>query len=225
MIHVLMLVLLDLAGTAAEGPAPTMTAAKIDADFALDGDLSKPVWTKAAPVTVQQTLREGTPRPSLATPVRCLWSSRNLYFAFRCPYTRLTVFDPPAAKERLGLWDRDVVEVFLGTDAGTITKYAEFEVAPTNERLDVLLDLPAKDFDWDSGFSSAVRIDEAAHVWTAEIRIPLASLAKEPPTPGTRWRLNLYRADRAGDVFLAWSPTRTLTAHTPERFGTLVFGK
>lgn len=206
-------------------PAPALKAARIDKDFELDGDLSKAVWQKASPVVVEYTLKEGEARPALSSTVRCLWSPAALYFAFECPYTRLTVFDPPAEKERLGLWDRDVVEVFLGADASRIGRYAEFEVAPTNERLDVDIDLPKKDFEWSSGFTSAVRVDEGRQVWTAEVRIPLAAISATPPTPGRRWRLNLFRSDRANDAFLAWNPALAPSTHTPERFGTLVFGE
>ena len=115
--------------------------------------------------------------------------------------------------------------MFLAPDANKVTRYGEYEVSPTNERLDVLIDPPEKDFPWDSRFASAVKIDERAKVWTAEIRIPLATLKASRPAPGQRWRLNLYRSDRAGDVFLAWSPTLTPSAHTPERFGVLEFAE
>jgi len=159
----------------------------------------------------------------------------------------ITVFDPPQeGKERLGLWDRDVVEAFIGSDLDHIGRYTEFEVAPTNEKLDLILNLqesggsgsggrpspqasgekPApdeRDFDWDSGFESAIKTNEQAHVWTAEVRIPLAKLASNKPEPGTRWRLNLYRCDRAHNAFLAWNPTLQGSFHAPERFGTLIF--
>lgn len=206
-------------------PAPTMRAAHIEQDFDLDGDLSKPVWAKAAPVRLEYTLRNAAARPELSTAVRCLWSPTSLYFAFECPYTKLTVFDPPSPTERLGLWDRDVVEVFLGADLTNISRYAEFEVAPTNERLDVRLNLPEKDFNWSSGFTSAVKVNKPAGIWTAEIRIPIASVSATAPAAGSRWRLNLFRSDRAGNAFLAWNPTLAPTTHTPERFGALVFGE
>jgi hypothetical protein len=64
-------------------------------------------------------------------------------------------------------------------------------------------------------------MDEKAKVWTADLRIPLATLTDARPAAGTRWRLNLYRSDRAGNVFLAWNPALTGTAHTPERFGVI----
>ena len=204
-------------------PPPVMKAARIDQDFKLDGTLANAAWKKAEPVRIERRLHDAAPRPELSTTARCLWSANYLYLAFECPFTKLTVFDPPSPTERLGLWDRDVVEAFIGSDLERITRYAEFEVAPTNERLDVKLDLPDKDFPWDSRFESAVTINEKTHIWRAELRIPLRALAGQPPVAGTRWRLNLYRHDRAGDVFLAWNPTLTPSAHTPARFGLLEF--
>ena len=55
------------------------------------------------------------------------------------------------------------------------------------------------------------------------MRIPLEKLSAARPAKGTRWRLNLYRHDIAHQAFLAWSPTATGTAHTPEKFGYLEF--
>src|SRR5439155_24320432 len=123
-------------------------------------DLSRPQWQRVPVARLEYTLRDGVARPALSTEVRCLWSKDSLHIAFRCPFTKLTVFEPPSAVERLGLWDRDVVEAFIGTDAGNIRRYDEFELAPTNERLDVRINLPDKDFGWSSGFRSAVRVDE-----------------------------------------------------------------
>ena len=204
-------------------PAPVMKAARIEADFAIDGTITHATWRKAQPVRIEQMLKEATARPEISTTVRCLWSGQYLYLAYECPYTTLTVFDPVSPTERLGLWDRDVVEAFIGTDAGRITRYTEYQVAPTNERLDLIVDLPNRDFPWSSRFESAVKVDEKTKVWRAEMRIPLAAFGDPRPQPGTRWRINLYRSDRAHNAFLAWNPTLTATAHTPTRFGTLEF--
>jgi hypothetical protein len=68
-----------------------------------------------------------------------------------------------------------------------------------------------------------VEVDESSKVWTATLRIPLSTLGDARPAPGAKWRLNLYRSDRAGNVFMAWNPTLTPTAHTPERFGIIEF--
>lgn len=202
-------------------PAPTLKAQRADGEVTLDGMLSEASWQAATPVPLEYTLADSTARPELSTEVRCLWSNDSLYFGFSCPYSKLTVFDPPSAEERLGLWDRDVVEMFIGTSPDRPGRYAEFEVAPTNERLDVLIDRPEKDFPWDSRFESAVTIDDAAKRWTAEVRIPAAALAPATLSKGASLPLNLFRSDRAGGAFLAWNPTLQSTAHVPERFGTL----
>jgi predicted TIM-barrel fold metal-dependent hydrolase len=206
-------------------PLPVIKAARAEKDFEPDADASKSAWKKAAPVRVEYSLKGGNARPELSTEVKCLWTDDALYFLFTSPYTRLTTFDPPSPAERLGLWDRDVVEVFVAPDPQNVRRYGEYEVAPTNERLDVLISPTDKDFLWDSRFQSAVKVDGTAKIWTAELRIPLASLGDARPGNGARWRLNLYRSDRAGDVFMAWNPTLTPTAHTPERFGVLEFAE
>ena len=214
-------------------PLPTGYARKISQEFELDGRLDKPVWQTARPVRLEYAMQDGAARPALSTTVRLLWSDQSLYLAFECPYTRLTVFEPRRAEGKrfdlrqagVSLWDRDVVEAFIGTDPKQIRRYTEFEIAPTNERLDLMIPhLPEKDFAWNSGFQSAVQVDPKAKVWTCEMRIPLPALSDTKPVTGARWRLNLFRSDRAHHAFLAWSPTLTGSTHVPEQFGVLEFG-
>lgn len=173
------------------------------------------------PVLIEASSRNATPRPELATEVRALWSERFLYLAFDCPFTELTVFEPIQSHERIGLWERDVVEAFIGADTNNIGRYTEYEVSPTNERLDVRL--PEKDFAWSSGFESATRVDQRARRWAAELRIPLTAMSDTKPQPGTQWRINLFRCDYANKAFLAFRPPLTGTFHTPARFGVLEF--
>jgi hypothetical protein len=68
-----------------------------------------------------------------------------------------------------------------------------------------------------------VRIDQKTRIWTCEMRIPLKALSASAPIAGTRWRLNLFRCDRANRAFLAWHPTLTPSFHVPERFAVLAF--
>ncbi len=211
-------------------PVPHLAARQISQDFELDGRLDHPLWQTARPVRLEQGSLDATTRPDLSTTVRALWSPDYLYLGFACPCTRLTVFDPPQHsgkrfdlnKPGVSLWDRDVVEAMVGADPANPRHYAEFEVAPTNERLDVMVsNLPEKDFAWQSGFQSATRVQK--RLWTAELRIPLKSLSPDKPMPGTHWRLNLFRCDLANHAFLAWRPTLTGSFHAPERFGILDF--
>ena len=202
-------------------PLPTLKAAHVKKDFVPDADLLKPVWQKAKAVRVELESKTSKARPELATTVRALWSDKFLYLAYECPFTALTVFEPVQTKERFGLWERDVVEAFIASDTNDVKHYTEYEVSPTNERLDVKI--PEKDFAWSSGFESATRVDEKAKRWVTEMRIPLSALGGKMPTVGTNWRINLYRCDYANKAFLAFHPTLTGTFHTPEKFGILEF--
>jgi predicted TIM-barrel fold metal-dependent hydrolase len=212
-------------------PPPRLRAARVETDFAPDGNLAKPAWAAAAPGRIEYESAKHRPRPELSTRVRALWSDEFLYLAYECPFTDISVFEPAFRdKERHGfqepassLWDRDVVEAFIGSDWEHIRRYTEFQVAPSNERLDLTLDLPQRDFAWSSGFESAVRIDRAAGLWTAELRIPLRAMSDQKPKTGARWRINLYRCDKANNAFLAWNPTGQGTFHAPEKFGVLEF--
>jgi hypothetical protein len=213
-------------------PRPILMARRISQDFELTGFPSNPLWQTAKPSMLEQTSADAAVRPEMATTVRALWSEKYLYLSYECPFTKLTVFEPVQTtgkrygleKDGASLWDRDVVEAFIGSDSEAPRHYAEFEVAPTNERLDLMItNLPEKDFSWDSRFQSVVNIDKKQKVWTCEMRVPIENLSKAQPLPGTRWRINLYRCDRANQAFLAFCPTLTETFHTPERFGVLEF--
>ncbi|HWB07254.1 MAG TPA: amidohydrolase family protein [Verrucomicrobiales bacterium] len=206
-------------------PLPVMKAARADKDFQPDGKLDDPAWATAAPVRLEYQSGDASARPAISTAVRALWTDNFLYLGYEAPYTRLETFSPVQAAERIGLWDKDVVEAFIGTDPAIPGKYTEYEWSPSGEKLDLAVNLPAKDFEWSSKMESAVTIDEAAKVWRLEVRIPMKSLAANAPAPGTRWRLNLFRHDTASNAGLAFSPALTGTFHTPERFGWLELAK
>jgi hypothetical protein len=123
------------------------------------------------------------------------------------------------------LWERDVVEVFLSPDTNAPGRYFEFEVAPTGEKLDLSITPESKAMAWNSGFEAVARVDRARERWTVEMRIPLEAVGLSGMPEGTQCRLNLYRNDRAGHTFLAWSPTASGTAHRPEKFGTLILAR
>jgi len=211
-------------------PLPALAAVRIENDFEPDGSLSNPAWQTAQPARMDYQSSDYKVQAEVSTAVRALWSEQFLYLGYECPFTKLTVFEPAQMdKERFGgekgtsLWDRDVVEAFIGADAKNLMHYTEYEVAPTNEKLDLTLTRPESDFAWSSHFQTQVKIDRDKNVWTCEMRIPLTALADSKPTRGERWRINFYRCDRAHNAFLAWSPTLSDTFHRPEKFGILEF--
>jgi hypothetical protein len=196
---------------------PVITAGRVSA-LPSESD-----WQRAGAVCIEREIRSGTPAADLRTTVRVLWSSAYLFIRYDSPFRQLTVFEPAIFEgKRIGLWNRDVVEVFIGTDAHVPNRYVEFQTAPTCERLDLRLDLPHRDFLWDSGFTSAVSIDPQSRIWRTDIQIPAEALSAVM-SAGQDWRINFYRHDCGKNLFLGWSPTFSETAHVPERFGTLRF--
>lgn len=206
-------------------PLPRLMAKRIGADFELDGWLDDADWLSAAPARIESQINTGEAKPEIGTTARVLWSDQFLYIGYRSPYTELTLFEPALKSgERSGLWNKDVVEAFVGTDPANPTHYTEYEVAPTGEKLDLNITPTDKSLEWNSGFEAATHIDRKRKIWTAEMRIPLKSLSEQPPRPGTQWRINLYRHDPAHKAFLGWSPCANGSAHTPAKFGHLIFG-
>ena len=212
-------------------PSPVLQARHLSQDFRIDGTLDNPLWRTAAAVGMDQDSANGAVLRSMATTVRALWSEKYLYLGYECPFSRLTVFTPVQSGKRIGskgesLWDRDVVEAFIRSDSTRPRRYAEFEVAPSNEKLELMVtNLPEKDFAWNSAFESMVKVDRAARVWRCELRIPLSALSESAVKAGTEWQINLFRCDRGNDAFLAFRPTLSETFHVPDRFGVLQFAE
>lgn len=202
------------------------------ADFAPDANLNKKVWKRARWVSFSHSMSGDLDYPLQATRVASVWTATSVYFAFVCKYDKLNVFPgEDAQKERWELWNRDVAEVFLNPQPDRILHYYEFEVAPTNQWIDLEItrgEKPNHDASWNSGFSHAVHVDEKKHLWMVEMRIPLRPMGASEIKPGTKWRGNFFRAAGQGQdaqrKFLAWStiPEGT-TFHAPSRFGMIHF--
>ena len=167
----------------------------------LDTDPKSSFWSKASSAWILKDCSRELDYPELRTEVRGLWTDTHLYFLFACPYRKLNVFLPAQNdRPRDKLWDRDVVEMFLGDDWKNIRHYREFEIAPTGDWIDLAINLDSKSYDqhWRSGWQVRARIDEPAHRWFAAARIPLKSVSDAPVQAGTRWRMNLYRIEGEG---------------------------
>ncbi len=204
------------------------------ADFAPDGDVSKAVWKQAEWVKFDHDMSGNHTYPQAETQAAGVWTPAYVYFAFRCKYTTLNIYqgeDP--AKERWELWNRDVVEVFINPEPQRVNHYYEFEVAPNNQWIDLEIDkdkTPFNDAAWDSHFDHATRVDTKDRVWACEMRIPAKAMGVESVRPDSEWRVNFYRADGAGDDtqrrFMCWSTIpEGKTFHVPTRFGVIRFVK
>jgi Carbohydrate family 9 binding domain-like len=218
-----------------ESPTVTFSIPHVAAEGHLNTDPHSPFWSKASSAWISRDCTHQIDYADLRTEVKAFWSDSDLYFLFICPYRTLNVFVPPEnSKPRNKLWDRDVVEMFLGDDWNQIRHYREFEMAPTGDWIDLAIDLDRQSYDqsWRSGWQVSARIEETRRRWYAAARIPLVSVSKAKVAPGTRWRMNLYRIDGQGPdshrQFLCWQPTCVVNRdpnHVPEAFGTLIFGR
>lgn len=198
-------------------------------------DAAAGVWKKAASQSMTKDCSKQIDYPSLQTQIRGFWTDTDLYLLFRCPYKELNLFLPADhSTARVGLWDRDVVEMFLGDDWTNIRHYREFEIAPTGDWIDLAIDLDheTNDHTWRSGWQTLARINEKKKIWYAAARIPLKAVSTQEVIAGTKWRINLYRIDGLGKDperhFMCWQPTCVQNRdpnHVPEHFGTLVFEK
>jgi hypothetical protein len=214
-------------------PTASLSIPHLNGSPALSLDLA--AWDKAGQAEIVKDCTHVADYPALSTEVRGFWTDSDLYLLFRCPYKELNLFLPAKNDTaRVNLWDRDVVEMFLGDDWTNIRHYREFEIAPTGDWIDLAIDLDHQSYDrsWRSGWKTAARIDRDAHVWYAAARIPLRSVTQAKVAPGTRWRMNLYRIEGLGPDsqrhFMCWQPTCVQNRdpnHVPENFGTLVFDK
>jgi hypothetical protein len=194
-------------------------------DVSLDLDPTSPFWRASPPVYIENdTLGKVVPR--YRTEVRTRWTKNNIYFLFVCPYQQLYLKPSPTPQQETNqLWNWDVAEVFIGSDFKDIRRYKEFEVSPQAEWIDLDIDLHKphheEGWTWNSGFEVKARIDPAAHIWYATMRIPFAAIDTRPPAPGNMMRINLFRSEGppSHQQAVTWQAPMKNTFHVPERFG------
>lgn len=192
-------------------------------------DLDHSEWQSAGCVMID-TLWNGKPAPEdRRVEVRLLWSESALYVRFDAEQNEPLVVNenPQTSVKTLQLWERDVCELFLAPDTRNRRRYFEFEIAPTGEWLDLIVDWmrdEPKDWEYASGMETFAKI-EPAEV-TMAMKIPWAAFGKKPEA-GDVWLGNMFRQVGSGDTrgYLAWSPTMTKTPqfHVPDKFGEFVF--
>jgi alpha-galactosidase len=194
-------------------------------------DFDNAAWNKARALSLERYWSGEEAPASRRAEARLLWSDEALHVRFVCHQSEPLIVSatPQKEKKTLGLWDRDVCEIFLAPDASRPTHYFEFEAAPTGEWVDlaILWKPEARDTNWDfhSGMTAAARI--GSNSITIAMRIPWQALGRVPQA-GERWRANLFRCVGADPTrgYLTWQPTRTEKPnfHVPSAFGEIEFG-
>jgi cellulose/xylan binding protein with CBM9 domain len=208
---------------------PVITAKHTTANLTA-GQLHDPEWERAQVVRITRYWSGALAPVDRQAEARILWSSKALHLRFvgRQAEPLVVSATPQTATKTMGLWDRDVCEIFIAPDSNVVERYFEFEAAPNGEWLDVAIHWTPEKRESDWEFQS--HMTTAAHVErdriTIGMRIPWNHWIHEPQR-NERWRTNLFRCvgSDPGRGYLAWQPTRTKEAafHVPQVFGWLVF--
>ena len=200
-------------------------------NFSRDELLSNEPWRFAAAVVIDKLWNGEPAAETRHTVVRLIWSYQALYVRFDAGQKEPLFLNenPQTATKTMELWEHDVCELFLAPDRNEPRRYAEFEIAPTGEWLDLTVDWTKdepRDWEYSSGMEAFSRIEP--ELVTMVMKIPWPAFGVRPED-GDVWVGNLYRAVGSGDKrgYLAWSPTMTDTPqfHVPEKFGEFVFVK
>lgn len=217
------------------GTACTQTAVRavqIDHDFMLDANPDKALWRPADEVVIDRSWDGGERYPDYATRVKLLWSDTNLYLLFVAACDEPVIdrgIDPDDKGDYWGIWEKDVVEVFIAGSRHKHTYY-EFVVSPINQRIDLshrTLPRGEKESDpgYTSGWETAAAVNRTAGVYTVEMRIPLWAIGVEPKA-GEVCQFNLFRCagTEPDRIYLAMNPTFTVVPnfHVRRYFSELI---
>ncbi len=188
-----------------------------------------PAWSNAQVIPITK-LWSGEPAPAERhAEARLIWSPESLNVRFICNQHEplLVTSTPQLNKKTIGLWERDVCELFLAPNPDEPNRYLEFEAAPTGEWVDLTVHITPtteeKDFDFETGMTVATRI--AGDNVTIGMRIPWTTTLPRP-AHGEHARGNLFRCIGVGNErYMAWQPTFTPKPdfHVPGAFGWIRF--
>lgn len=198
--------------------------------FKVSGDGSANAWKNAEWVSLEK--RKGV--ATYSTRAKLLYSDDGIYVLFSCPDEKISA---TFKEDFANLWTEDVVEIFFWPDESSPI-YFEYELSPLNYELPILVpNMDGKFLGWrpwqyegERKTRHATKVvtgkDGKVTEWIAEFFIPFAllqPLRNVPPTPGSQWRMNMYRIDYDQEyTSWSWRPVNT-NFHDYERFGLISF--
>jgi hypothetical protein len=187
-------------------------------------------WRICEPVRIEHSWSGDLAPSTRHAEVRLCWSETALHVRFVCEQNEpLVISDHPETDVKtLGLWDRDVCEVFLAPHLEESHRYYEFEAAPTGEWIDLAIELTEKERKTDWDYASGMKV--SAEIGNRQIKVLITvpwSAGIPKPQNGDAWGINLFRCVGSDEEtrYLAWRPTRTPQPnfHVPSAFGVLLF--
>ncbi|HSS18779.1 MAG TPA: carbohydrate-binding family 9-like protein [Pyrinomonadaceae bacterium] len=208
----------------------TTTHRTIAAKFSAASELlANPDWETAQVVPIDHDWAGREAQRDQYAEAQLLWTDQWLGVRFVCRQAGapLVNAEPRLDQKTIGLWDKDVCEVFLAPDPNQPERYFEFEAAPTGEWVDLGIRVTGagRETDWDYHSGMSVETKLAKQQIIIGMRIPWSESLRKPRA-GDTWRLNLFRCVGTGNErYLAWQPTYAPEPyfHVPEVFGWLKF--
>ncbi len=206
----------------------TIEALYSETDLAVS-EFDHHAWSRARAIRIARHWSGEEAPPSRHAEARLVWSDSALLVRFVCNQNEPPIVSsaPQVIEKTIGLWERDVCEIFVAPNAANPNHYFEFEAAPTGEWVDLAINIRSDERDTDRGFHSGMTT--AARMRNEQLiiilRIPWSDSIRKP-LHGDEWRVNLFRCVGTGDErYLAWLPTHTPEPnfHVPEAFGWLRF--
>jgi hypothetical protein len=227
------------AGSTGEPALPKrIVIPKLEGAITVDGDLTEPVWSRAAVLTPFHK-NDGSRPEREPTQLRLWYDDTALYLGWTCHDSDIeATFKARDSK----FWEEEVVEFFVTPK--DLTRYFELQWNPLGGVFDAIISNQLDEQgmsrryqgDWSftaKGMKSAVKVrgtvakpDDNDEFWQVEVMVPFADLGRNCPKPGETWRGNFYRFNRGNGLpveEVSWSPTRTPSFHQPSRFGYLEF--
>ena len=203
---------------AAAHAAPAVTATRVERPPTIDGKLDDPAWQRAQPVGrfVQRAPSEGRP-PSQRTELRVVYDQGAVYFGLRMWDAR-----PELIRRGLGRRDQegdtDRVVVFIDPVRSGKRGYY-FKINASGILGDGLI-FQETSFDgsWDGVWSGMARVDRLG--WTAELRIPLNSIAFQD-LDQQQWGLYVERYVQRVKEVSCWPAMPKSSITFVSRFGRL----
>jgi alpha-galactosidase len=193
-------------------------------------DLDSKAWRSCAPIGISKLWSGEAALERRHAQASILWTDKALNVRFVCTQQEPLVMsaNPVLNQKTIGLWDRDVCEIYVAPDPNNDSRYFEFEAAPSGEWIDLGLEITSTgrvtDWTYASGMTTTARLRGEELI--LGIQIPWSESIQKPRV-GDHWRCNLFRCvgPESPNRYLAWQPTRTEVPnfHVPEVFGYLCF--
>lgn len=203
-----------------------IASAAVAANMTIDGKFDEPAWQAASPI--RDFMRFGSPSlAAVKTSVKFTYDADAIYVAFECAEPAMASLKTPVnlPRDDDGVWQNDSVELFVDPAGnGEIITHLIISAGGGiyDERLDRSSSAVSMDATWNGQWQSAVARGEQG--WTAEVRMPLASLGiAKPLKSGDRFDMQIARSRHVGESEIhTWTLTPDRKLANRANFGSLI---